>query len=113
MQEKSESYAIDSSFVSSEYQNMLERERTYDKVPSHLEQNFTYNIIDDASFRQLLKENGLDEKDYWWYLELRKFGGTKHSGYGLGFERIIMYLTGVANIRDVLPYPRTVGNAEY
>ena len=60
-----------------------------------------------------MNELGLDEKDYWWYLHLRKYGGTKHAGFGLGFERIIMYLTGVSNIRDVIPYPRTVGNAEY
>jgi asparaginyl-tRNA synthetase len=60
-----------------------------------------------------MDELGLDEKDYWWYLNLRKYGGTKHAGFGLGFERIIMYLTGVSNIRDVIPYPRTVGNAEY
>ncbi len=60
-----------------------------------------------------MAELGLDEKDYWWYMNLRKYGGTKHAGFGLGFERIIMYLTGVSNIRDVLPYPRTVGNAEY
>ncbi|MCQ2413926.1 MAG: asparagine--tRNA ligase [Clostridia bacterium] len=60
-----------------------------------------------------MAELGLKEEDYWWYLNLRKYGGTKHAGFGLGFERIIMYLTGVSNIRDVLPYPRTVGNAEY
>ena len=60
-----------------------------------------------------MKELGLEEKDYWWYMNLRKYGGTKHAGFGLGFERIIMYLTGVSNIRDVIPYPRTVGNAEY
>lgn len=60
-----------------------------------------------------MKELNLAEEDYWWYVNLRRYGGTKHSGYGLGFERIIMYLTGVSNIRDVLPYPRTVGNAEY
>ncbi len=60
-----------------------------------------------------MAEIGLDEKYYWWYMNLRKYGGTKHAGFGLGFERIIMYLTGVSNIRDVLPYPRTVGNAEY
>ena len=60
-----------------------------------------------------MAELGLKEEDYWWYLNLRKYGGTKHAGYGLGFERIIMYITGVSNIRDVLPYPRTVGNAEY
>ena len=60
-----------------------------------------------------MKELGLREQDYEWYLNLRKYGGTKHAGFGLGFERIIMYLTGVANIRDVIPYPRTVGSAEY
>lgn len=60
-----------------------------------------------------MKELNLDEKDYWWYVNLRRYGGTKHAGYGLGFERIVMYLTGVSNIRDVLPYPRTVGNAEF
>ncbi len=60
-----------------------------------------------------LKELGLDEKDYWWYLDLRRFGGTKHAGFGLGFERLIMYLTGIANIRDVLPFPRTTGTAEF
>ena len=60
-----------------------------------------------------MAECGLNEEDYWWYTNLRRFGGTKHAGYGLGFERIIMYLTGVSNIRDVIPYPRTVGNAEY
>lgn len=60
-----------------------------------------------------MRECGLNEKDYWWYINLRKYGGTKHAGFGLGFERIVMYLTGVSNIRDVIPYPRTVGNAEY
>ena len=60
-----------------------------------------------------MKELDLSEKDYWWYLDLRRYGGTKHAGYGLGFERMVMYLTGVNNIRDVLPFPRTVGNAEF
>lgn len=60
-----------------------------------------------------MNELGLREEDYSWYMNLRKYGGTKHAGYGLGFERIIMYLTGVSNIRDVIPYPRTVGNAQY
>ncbi len=62
---------------------------------------------------QRMKELGLNEEDYWWYLDLRKYGGTKHAGFGLGFERAIMYLTGMQNIRDVTPYPRTVGNAEF
>ncbi len=60
-----------------------------------------------------IKEMGLKEEDYWWYLELRKFGTATHSGFGLGFERIIMYLTGVSNIRDVIPFPRTPKNAEF
>ncbi len=60
-----------------------------------------------------MNELGLKQDDYSWYVNLRKYGGTKHAGFGLGFERIIMYLTGVSNIRDVIPYPRTVGNAEY
>ena len=60
-----------------------------------------------------IKELGLNEEDYWWYLELRKFGTATHSGFGLGFERIIMYLTGISNIRDVIPFPRTPKNAEF
>ena len=60
-----------------------------------------------------MDEMGLEEKDYWWYLELRKYGGVKHSGYGLGFERMIMYVTGMSNIRDVLPFPRTPKTAEF
>lgn len=60
-----------------------------------------------------MKEMDLNEEDYWWYLELRKYGGAKHAGYGLGFERAIMYLTGVSNIRDVVPYPRTPKQADF
>ena len=60
-----------------------------------------------------MEKFNLNEEDYWWYLELRKYGGTKHAGFGLGFERLIMYITGVANIRDVESYPRTTGSAEF
>ncbi len=60
-----------------------------------------------------IKDLGLKEDDYAWYLDLRKYGGTKHAGFGLGFERLIMYLTGITNIRDVIPFPRTVGTAEF
>lgn len=60
-----------------------------------------------------MNELGLSPDDYWWYLDLRKYGGCKHAGYGLGFERAIMYLTGISNIRDVIPFPRTVSNAEF
>lgn len=57
-----------------------------------------------------MEECGLNPEDYQWYIELRKFGGVKHAGYGLGFERLIMYITGIANIRDVIPFPRTTGS---
>lgn len=60
-----------------------------------------------------IKEMGLNEEDYWWYLDLRKYGGAEHSGYGLGFERMIMYLTGMANIRDVISFPRTPKSADF
>ncbi|MBO3417471.1 asparagine--tRNA ligase [Clostridium perfringens] len=60
-----------------------------------------------------MAELNLNEEDYWWYLELRKYGETVHSGFGLGFERLIMYITGMANIRDVIPFPRTTGTAEF
>lgn len=60
-----------------------------------------------------MEELGLKEEDYWWYLDTRRFGGCKHAGFGLGFERAIMYLSGMQNIRDVLPFPRTVGTAEF
>lgn len=60
-----------------------------------------------------MKELGISENGYEWYLDLRRYGGVKHAGYGLGFERMIMYLTGMSNIRDVLPFPRTPKSAEF
>ncbi len=60
-----------------------------------------------------IEEMGGDIKDYDWYVDLRRFGGAKHAGFGLGFERLIMYITGIANIRDVIPFPRTTGSAEF
>ena len=60
-----------------------------------------------------IRELGMDPKDYWWYCDLRRYGACKHAGFGLGFERMVMYLTGVSNIRDVLPHPRTVGSADF
>jgi len=62
---------------------------------------------------QRLRESGLDEKPYWWYLDLRRFGSAPHSGFGLGLERMMMYLTGLKNIRDVIPFPRTPGSADF
>ena len=63
--------------------------------------------------RERMAELGLREEDYWWYLDLRRYGGCRHSGFGLGFERMVMYLMGVSNIRDVELHPRTVGNADF
>lgn len=66
-----------------------------------------YEVLSDR-----MKEMHLNEEDYWWYMDLRKYGGTRHAGFGLGFERLIMYITGMSNIRDVVSFPRTVNNCE-
>ncbi|MFN3648987.1 MAG: asparagine--tRNA ligase [Armatimonadota bacterium] len=60
-----------------------------------------------------IRKQGLPEKEYWWYLELRKYGTAPHAGFGLGLERMMMYVTGMKNIRDVIPFPRTPGSAEF
>ena len=60
-----------------------------------------------------VEEMGLNKEEYQWYLDMRRFGGAPHAGFGLGFERMMMYITGMQNIRDVIPYPRTVNNAEF
>jgi asparaginyl-tRNA synthetase len=63
--------------------------------------------------QQRMKEQDLDPEDYWWYLDLRRYGTVPHSGFGLGLERLVQFITGMANIRDVIPFPRTPGNAEF
>jgi asparaginyl-tRNA synthetase len=60
-----------------------------------------------------MEEMGVPKEPMQWYLDLRRYGGVKHSGYGMGFERLIMYITGVENIRDLIPYPRTPKNCEF
>jgi len=67
--------------------------------------------LDQLSTR--MQEMGISEKDLWWYLDLRKFGSVPHSGFGLGFERLVQFVTGMTNIRDVIPFPRTPGNADF
>jgi asparaginyl-tRNA synthetase len=63
--------------------------------------------------REKIRAQGLPEEAYWWYLELRKFGSAPHAGFGLGLERMLMYVTGMKNIRDVIPFPRTPGSADF
>lgn len=60
-----------------------------------------------------MKDNDLDPEDYWWYLDLRRYGSVPHAGYGLGFERLVCYVTGIENIREAIAYPRFPGNAEF
>ncbi|MBR2083596.1 MAG: asparagine--tRNA ligase, partial [Muribaculaceae bacterium] len=72
-----------------------EREADYDKLMSEIERR------------------GIPMKDMWWYLDTRRYGTVPHSGFGLGFERLILFVTGMANIRDVIPFPRTPNNAEF
>jgi asparaginyl-tRNA synthetase len=60
-----------------------------------------------------IRAKGLPEAEYKWYLDLRRFGSVPHAGFGLGFERMMMYITGMKNIRDVIPFPRTPGSAEF
>ncbi|MBS5359535.1 asparagine--tRNA ligase [Finegoldia magna] len=67
-----------------------------------------YELLDKK-----MEELGFNKEEYKWYLDLRKYGGVKHGGFGLGFERMVMYMTGMSNIRDVIPFPRTVGHCEY
>jgi asparaginyl-tRNA synthetase len=62
---------------------------------------------------QRMREQGLNPEGYQWYLDLRRYGTVPHSGFGLGLERVLLFLSGMANIRDVIPFPRTPGNAEF
>ena len=64
-------------------------------------------------FDNRLEEMGLSKEDYGWYRDLRRYGTVPHSGFGLGFERLVAYVTGMQNVRDVIPFPRTPGNASY
>ena len=63
--------------------------------------------------KKRIKENGIDEDELWWYLDLREYGSVPHSGFGLGFERFVQFCTGMSNIRDVIPYPRSPKNASF
>ena len=68
---------------------------------------------DYNKLRQRIEDLGIPEKDVWWYLDTRRFGTVPHSGFGLGFERLMLFITGMGNIRDVIPFPRTPGHCEF
>ena len=83
------------------------------KDSENVEQTLNNMPEDDYEMlKKRMEEVGLDEENYQFYLDLRKYGSTHHSGFGLGFERCVMYLTGISNIRDAIPFPRTVNNCE-
>jgi asparaginyl-tRNA synthetase len=68
---------------------------------------------DHATLLKRVQEMNIPEEDVWWYLEIRLYGSAPHSGFGLGFERLMLFVTGMANIRDVIPFPRTPKNASF
>jgi len=68
---------------------------------------------DFGTLKGRIEQCGLNPKDYWWYLELRRFGSVPHAGFGLGFERLVQFVTGMQNIRDVIPFPRAVKTLEF
>jgi asparaginyl-tRNA synthetase len=68
---------------------------------------------DYSKLQRRITEMGIHEESLWWYLETRKFGTVPHSGFGLGFERLVLFVTGMTNIRDVIPFPRTPKNLEF
>ena len=85
---------------------LVETYTQYKKTKKSIEENLELLI-------QRMEETGMNTENYDFYLDLRKYGSTRHAGFGLGFERCVMYLTGISNIRDVIPFPRTTGNCEY
>jgi asparaginyl-tRNA synthetase len=72
------------------------------------ERETRYDVLVDR-----IRASGLNEEDYWWYLDLRKYGSVPHAGFGLGFERLLLLVTGMKNIREVIPFPRYPGSAEF
>ena len=80
------------------------------KTKSSIKGNIWCKTID---YNDDPQNDNMDEQDYWWYLDLRRYGSVPHAGFGLGFERLMMYMTGMQNIRDVIPFPRTPKNCEF
>ena len=82
---------------------VLKREVNSEKLPKEVKEWLEKRI----------EELDIDDEELWWYLDLRKYGSVKHSGFGLGLERLILFITGMNNIRDVIPFPRTPKNADF
>jgi asparaginyl-tRNA synthetase len=78
-----------------------------------MEKRFAQREDDYEKLLQRTKEVGIEEESIWWYLQTRQFGSAPHSGFGLGFERLVLFVTGMSNIRDVIPFPRTPKTAEF
>ena len=70
-------------------------------------------LYPEKELDEIMDRRGLRKEDYWWYRDLRKYGTVPHAGFGLGFERLVMMITGLSNIRDVVPYPRWPGHADF
>jgi asparaginyl-tRNA synthetase len=87
---------------------MMENSKSIGEIVGGSQREERYEVL-VAKMRAL----GIEEKDLWWYLDLRKYGTAVHSGFGLGFERLVLFTTGMGNIRDVIPFPRTPQNAEF
>ena len=91
----------------------IERKQTELDALREKDEEFVKREADLEKLLDAMKKRGMNEEDYTDYIELRKFGSVPHGGFGLGFERLIMYVTGIDNIRDVIAFPRTPGNCDY
>ena len=101
-------YQANQIFYTADQKAKKESEKQLNNIMSAVEQG----LFNNTTIKRM-NELGLKQEDYWWFLNLRKFGSVTHSGFGMGFERLLIYLTGVENIRDVIPFPRTPGNCEF
>ena len=108
----------------SELKRFQDRAYHQDAVKAKMRRRLVFGLREVAKAVQLKKakavvvapnieEVGLEKESYWWYLDLRRYGSVPHAGFGLGFERLVQYVTGVENIRDVIPFPRYPGSAEF
>ena len=98
-----------------QYAGNAEMQARFNQLSNQISDNHNTDILNEAVKGNTARmgELGLEEKDYGWYLDTRRFGTCPHAGFGLGFERLLLFVTGMQNIRDVIPFPRTPKNAEF